>query len=412
MNTKNKIIFISGTPISIIQGEKLDPFRFLSNNFDVEYWNLTSMFYSNKNLDLYFGGHPEYRYQFPFERQFYDSKSVKKELKKLQKDVIVCFVDFLMQSNFWLLRSFKTNNIHYYVGPRRTAHAHEVNRDPLLKKILNALLDRSLLKKIRGPAESNVNNLLFYRLKFAIYKYTSYYQKPDFVIGSGTNGRSEAKSLTTINNFISIRSRDIVWDKLPNMLNERYCVYVDESIIYSPDRALFNDNIVNSKEIFLTNSACNDFGLFLTNICRVFEKIEKKLDCKIVIACSGKYKYDDEKLYGGRKMYYGNTNQLIQNSELVIGHNSTGLYQAVIDRKNIITFTDSTLSDYKNFATNAFAKMLNIKTFNTLNFSEIDLDNLGEGFSEYQQIEEQYFREKNAIDEYHEIVKKHFDKIH
>jgi hypothetical protein len=412
MTINKKIIFISGTPISKITGEKLDPYRFLSSNFDVEYWNLTSMFYSKKALDLYFGGHPEYRYKFPIEKQFNKPYSVKKELKKLQDDVIFCNVDFFMQSNFWLLRGFKKNNIHYYVGPRRTTHSHEVNRDSLIKKIFNAILNGSLLKKIRGSAESNINNLFFYRLKLLLYKNTTYYQKPDFVIGSGFDGRTEAKKLTNVEIFFSIRSPDISWDKLPNMLNERYCVYVDESIIYSPDRALFNDNIVNSKEIFLINSSCNDFDLFLTNICRVFEKIEKKLDCKIVIACSGKYKYDDEKLYGGRKMYYGNTNQLIQNSELVIGHNSTGLYQAVIDRKNIITFTDSTLSDYKNFATNAFAKMLNIKTFNTLNFSEIDLDNLGEGFSEYQQIEEQYFREKNAIDEYHEIVKKHFDKIH
>ena len=406
---KNKIIFISGTPISKIQGEKIDPHWYISNNIDVEYWNLTNMFYSKKALELYFGGHPDYRYKFPFEREFYDSKSVKNELKKLENNVFFCFVDFLMQSYFWILRSFKVNNINYYIGPRRTSHAHEVNKDSIYKKIFKALKDGKLISKIRGPAESNINNLMIYRLKLAIYRYSSYYKKPDFVIGCGIDGRSEAKNISTIDKFISIKSNDVNWDKLPTLMKEKYCVYVDESIIYSPDRALFNDNIVNSKQKNLSNSACNNFELFLINICKVFEIIENKLNCKIVIACSGKYKYPNESIYGNRKMYYGKTHQLIKNSELVIGHNSTGLYQAVIDKKNILTFTDATLSKYKNFHTNAFAKMLGIKAFDTFNFKDTDLDHLEPNLSRYSRIEERYFKEKGAIDDYREVIKSHFE---
>ena len=111
-----------------------------------------------------------------------------------------------MQSHFWILRSFKIHGIHYYIGPRRTSHAHEVNRDPLYKKVFLALKDGNLISKIRGPAESNINNLLIYRFKIALYRYSSYYQKPDFTIGSGSDGRVEAKNSTTVDNFISIRS--------------------------------------------------------------------------------------------------------------------------------------------------------------------------------------------------------------
>ena len=409
MKINKKIIFISGTPVSKIVGEKIDPQWFFSKGYNVEYWNLTNLYYSKKALDQYFGGHPEYRYNFPVERKFYNSKTVKNEIKKLDKDVFFCFIDFLMQSNFWILRCFKIHNIHYYVGPRRTSHAHEVNKDPLYKKVFLAVKDGKLISKIRGPAESNINNLLLYRFQKALYKYSSYYQKPDFAIGSGTDGRLEAKNFTNIDNFISIRSIDVMWNKIPNLINEKYCVYVDESIIYSPDRALFNDNVVNSKQKNLSNSACDNFELFLTNMCSVFKIIEKKLECKIVIACSGKYKYMDESIYGGRKMIYGSTHQLIKNSEIVIGHNSTGLYQAIIDKKNIIAFTDSTLSSYKNSQTLAFAKMLNVRAFETSSFQDKDLDNLNSDFSEYIKIEERYFKERNTINDYRQEIIKYFE---
>ena len=172
---------------------------------------------------------------------------------------------------------------------------------------------------------------------------------------------------------------------------------------------MFNDNVVNSKQKNLSNSACNNFELFLTNMCSVFKIIEKKLECKIVIACSGKYKYMDESIYGGRKMIYGSTHQLIKNSEIVIGHNSTGLYQAIIDKKNIIAFTDSTLSSYKNSHTLAFAKMLNVRAFETSSFQDKDLDNLNSDFSEYIKIEERYFKEGNTINDYRQEIVKYFE---
>ena len=59
---------------------------------------------------------------------------------------------------------------------------------------------------------------------------------------------------------------------------------------------------------------------------------------------------------------------------------------------------------HKNFHTIEFSKMLNVKSFNTVNFSEEELDHLETDFSKYQQIEEQYFRGKNAINDYHETV--------
>ena len=48
-----KIIFISGTPISKIQGDKINIPWFVERDVEVEYWNLTNIYYhSNHNHSL------------------------------------------------------------------------------------------------------------------------------------------------------------------------------------------------------------------------------------------------------------------------------------------------------------------------------------------------------------------------
>ena len=410
MKIKNKIIFISGTPISKIQGEKLDLNRFISKNFEVEYWDLTNMYYSKKALDLYFGGHPDFRYKFPIEKKFYDSNSVKKELKKLQDNVIFCYQDFLMQSNFWLLRGFKKNNISYYLGPRQTpAEAYQSRRQAsnhLLKRLFNAILDGSIIKKLIPSVESKISNIFLHQLKLLIYRNTNYYKKPDFVIGSGSVGRKIWPRITAINNFISLQSDDVCWHKMPNLINYRYCVYVDEAIVYSPDRGLYEPD--------KKNSASNDFESFTKNMCHVFDIVEEKLNLKVIIASSGKYKYQNEALYGGRKMIYNKTNQLIQHSALALGHTSSGLYQAIINRKPIILLSDPSFSDYKKLNINSISIFLKAKQFNTIDITDKDISDELEhtNLQHYKELEYQYFKEKNSIESYHEVIEDYFNKYY
>jgi len=403
MEINKKIIFISATPTSKIHGDKLDPYRFISLGIDVEYWNISSIYYSQKQLDLYFGGHPEYRYIFPNEKNFQDISSVKKELKKDLSNTLFCFVDFFQQPTLWLLRSFKKNNIHYYVGPRRTPYVHETNTDSLFKQAFDAILDGTFIKKLTPSVESSVNNIFLHQLKLLIYRNTNYYKKPDFVIGSGLAGRMIWCKKTAINNFISVKSTDVCWDEMPNLINKRYCVYVDESIIYSPDRGLYEPN--------KKNSASDDFESFISNMCHVFDVIEKKLELEVIIASSGKFKYKNEGLYGGRMMIYDKTNQLIQHAELALGHTSSGLYQAIINRKPIILLSDPSFSDYKKFHINSFSTFLKVKQVNTINFSDKDLIGEYDNLQHHIDLEEQYFKEKDSIDSYHEVIQDYFEKL-
>ena len=208
---------------------------------------------------------------------------------------------------------------------------------------------------------------------------------------------------TAINNFISVKSTDVCWDEMPNLINKRYCVYVDESIIYSPDRGLYEPN--------KKNSASDDFESFISNMCHVFDVIEKKLELEVIIASSGKFKYKNEGLYGGRMMIYDKTNQLIQHAELALGHTSSGLYQAIINRKPIILLSDPSFSDYKKFHINSFSTFLKVKQVNTINFSDKDLIGEYDNLQHHIDLEEQYFKEKDSIDSYHEVIQDYFEKL-
>ena len=55
----------------------------------------------------------------------------------------------------------------------------------------------------------------------------------------------------------------------------------------------------------------------------------------MLISCSKKYIYS-KNLFGGRKIYYGKTLQLISQSKLVIGHRGDSLYQALYSKTPVL----------------------------------------------------------------------------
>ncbi|MDA9357730.1 hypothetical protein N9R34_02555 [Candidatus Thioglobus sp.] len=398
---KNKIIFIGGTPLSNIQSQKFLINGFLSQNIDVEYWNLSKIYYSSKALAIYFGGHPDYgKNDFSIERKFSSIKDVKKALTEVSSNTIFCYMDGFMQSGFWLLRCFKRNKFRYYIGPWRTTHSYDINARSLLLRIIDSIKDGSLIRKFKGSTQTNIDNILIYKLKIFLYKSTNYYQKPAFVIGTGSLGRSQLTNMFSVKNFVSIRSNDVDWDKLPNLIDQKYCIYVDESICYSPNTGL--------NEETSTNSTSNDIKKFNQNMCRVFDEVEKKLGVKVIIACSGKFNYDDDSFYGSREIIYGKTNQLIQHAELVLGHASSGIYQSIISKKPVIILNDPSFIESKSLQIEPFADWLNVKVLVTTDFSSKDIDNLDNNEKHFKKIEIQYFADNEVVDDYQAFIIKYF----
>ena len=90
----NKIIYISGSPIGITYGRKLGVEWFSNNHIDVEYWNLTSIYFKDNRVESYFNGSSSYRYKFLLEKKIKHKAQFKDLCKELSPSSIFCFVDF------------------------------------------------------------------------------------------------------------------------------------------------------------------------------------------------------------------------------------------------------------------------------------------------------------------------------
>ena len=120
----------------------------------------------------------------------------------------------------------------------------------------------------------------------------------------------------------------MLWSKEEPIIDEKYIIYVEENVDLSPDNNLFG-----------VENSVHDIEGFYKRINEVFEKIENWTNLKIIIAASGKYDYKINP-FKNRKIIYKKTSNLIQHSELVLGHKSSALEQAIADYKPLLMLKD------------------------------------------------------------------------
>ncbi len=382
INNIHKIIFISGTPTSRIVYEKLKPELYEKNGYVVEYWDLSRLYYSEIALEAYFRGNKQYKPEFPSESIFYSRSEVDKALSVVQQDTMFCFIDFDQHLDYWLRRLFKQYNVKYYIGPKRTSvHFPWKKKEVLSINVLPHKIKVALLARLKFS---------YFKRKFhdIIYRYTNYYERPVFVIGSGLLGRYEWINRTQSKCFVSVPSVDIEQEVSANIVDGPFCVYVDDAVAYSPDQSMMK----------VVNATCLDLEQYSINICKVFEMVEKILRCKVVIATSGKLQYSDNKIFGDRKIFYANTNQLIQHAQFVIGHASSASWQVVASMKPILLLLDPTFIQAKNIGINEMASFLRITPILSTQLTSSHIVNALAVNNEYfNMLYEQYFCEKNVV---------------
>lgn len=390
-----KLIFISGTPTSKIVGDKLNINYYEKNGFIVEFWNLTLLYHSKASLAAYFGGHSDYRFQFTIERNFTTRAELKIALQNLTSNVLFCHLDFSQHDDYWLRRLFKVCSIRYYVGPKRTSENFINNNGQRLS--INSFIYKAL-SSIKARISAR-----YLKEKFCntIYKCTNYYQKPKFVIGSGTKGRFEWLRATQADYFVSVPSHDVIMEKLPKTISKSYCVYVDDAVIYSPDQIM----TINKQ------STCLDIEEYSTNIRTVFDMVEKTLDCQVVVATSGKYKYPDSKIFGGREIFYSKTNQLIQHSCFVLGHASSAVWQVIIDLKPIILLQDPSFIKAKNVSVGLQGAFIGVSPIQSTKLMPSDLKVTNINLDHFRFLTNKYFCEVGVKGSAEEVIKNELNKF-
>jgi hypothetical protein len=370
-----KIIFISGTPISKIVGDKIDPYWYQNHGFEVEYWGMQNIYYDSDSIDAYFSGNRDFKYKFPNETVLNSKKEVVSALKLLDQKTIICFIDFGLQDDYWLLRLFNKFNLQYYLGPRSTTFQLPDKNDKT--KVIAKL--KYLCGKIFNK---NFKNKISNKISQLLYLYTGFYQKPKFVFCSGAKGRKVFSGVVSESSYISIPSADVCWQETEKIIEGDYCVYVENCFHKPPDVGLLE---IENNNINLES--------FEENICRAFDLIERELGLKVIIAASGKYVYPDSEIFGKREIIYYKLNQLIQHSELVIGHFSQGLLQAFVNYKPIMILYDTSFAPSLIKLTKSVGAALSLQPIAISSLNNSHLNNLSVNKNNYDQVLETYIND-------------------
>ena len=394
-----KIVLLFCAPLPITFAVKLNTDFIIKNKFHLEYWNMSKIFFSKKELENYYAGNSNFRHQYNSEVFFENKKEFidrLKELKKNEKNFIFWCWDFNNYNDFWIRYLFKKYDINYFVGPKRTPFKNFLIKNKKFKRYTSERILKAFKKKF--DFEYIYKNIFLF-----LFKKTNLYKHPIFILGSGKLGQNIYKNFFPRSEFLEIPSFDVDWT-FNNRETKKYCVYVDDAIDFGKNKKF--DQRENS---FFS---CNDIDSFYSNLRKFFDKIELIYNTKVVIAASGKFFHSDLEKFGNRKIFYNETNKLINNSNIVIGHESSGLWQAVISKKKMILLDDPSFTEIKKRAIKNMSIFLDLKVFdlNTISKKNI-IDYFNYYNKNYDNLIYQYFSTNLKLDEFKFILVNKLNKI-
>src|SRR4051812_1615047 len=102
-----KLVFLACVPVSRIFGEKVDPYWYQQQGFDVEFWDLSSLFFARERIVGYMSGADSFAYVPPARRVFQHRKEVATAVQSLPPDAVVYHLSRISGpcvDDYWLLR--------------------------------------------------------------------------------------------------------------------------------------------------------------------------------------------------------------------------------------------------------------------------------------------------------------------
>lgn len=302
-----KVIFLKYSPLT---QKVYDDYcmEYLSNHgFSVEYWDITKLFnFENIGLEEFF---PNEKITVFRIRSY---KHLAQMIEKNQKNFFISLMSCYL--NQWkLLRILSQKNVVFSSwGPA-----------PLYveKKTTSERLKRVTLKKIFSFLE---NYFMKFLLKTKIIRYYSYYFSVG-LYGYQSIGLND-KSLLKHCKRLPVHSFDyniFNYSDYKQIEQKKYIVFIDQYLPFHPDFCISGVSSIPSTPYYkILNSTLS--------------RIEKALSMKVVIAAHPKaVKYKEHNYFEGRTVFWGETQSLIRNAQLVLAHSSTAIYQAIMAHKPI-----------------------------------------------------------------------------
>ncbi len=369
-------MIINPLPTSKIFGEKVDAWWYQEHGFDVEFWDLSPIYFTGEQLDDYYGGAEDYRYTGPHHQLFLSKKEVLGMFSVFEEDVVIWHLGWGLnrtsRDELWLFDAIVASGIPFFVK--------QFESDP--KGSFVAMLKQ------------------WWRAKIA--RLSSRGGQPEGFIGSGSVACGRVHQVFPGAKFISIPSPMVCWSrrKRKPAILVPYIVFVDEGFDYIPDCNLDGTSLVS------------DLQGYYCRINAVFDGLEDLTNMPVIIAASGKVSYNVDR-FAGRLLMYGETLGLIQNCELVIGHGSGALVQAIVSKKTILQLLDEsftkTMDDIVSYRCE-FTGLFPIQS-DDLDAIRAYVKNPVFDAEKAAEVESMYFREPDVHGDYREIIKQAFLSI-
>lgn len=199
-----------------------------------------------------------------------------------------------------------------------------------------------------------------------LYRQAKLVKSYNYIFCSGENGLNTigiGNSLDKLNSLIiQVNSFDyddfmLIKDDKNKIVNERYCVFLDENLPYHIDFKMLNINTIEPEQYY---QSLNTF----------FNYIENKYDIKVIIAAHPKSDYQVNP-YDGRMIYKNKTNYLVKDCEFAMAHMSSSINYVILYEKPILFLITNDFKDIKLNYIHSITKHFCV----TLNSILIDCDN-------------------------------------
>ena len=343
---KKKFIYVTILPLDKNNYQRFGIKNFIERGWDIEYWifykKLTSVF-EEENLF------------YKKEKNFLIFKSILQVIKKIIN---------LETKNFYYLNI----GLPWYVEVfMKIKGGKKIILDNCnYPEVYNVVLRKFLLEKknLKGFFSFFIKALDIIKKKI----FSKFEARPSYIFAAGL------KSLYISENYKNLNLKKVKILKCHSLDYERYLEYKNSL----PDKNLENSIVYidqdheGNYDLLLNNQKAIDAQLHWKSISNFLNNLSLKLKKKIIIAGHPKRNEKGKKFFD-HKIIYNQTANLIKNSSLVIGHNSTAVSLVALFQKPYISITtdqlEKTVESFtiKKFSSELGTKLINIDHFNDYN---------------------------------------------
>ena len=281
------------------------------SGFDVEYWDLRVLYFDEKVDDE--------KLKYNIKTNFIQSyKDLAEKLKVYQNEKVLYILNFTF--SYKLLKLFKLiTKYECQIGVFARGAIPQINSECYgrIHRLANLIKNpKRIIKHVKN-------------LYAKIYKELGFIKDFDIVFQAGEKGLNtigilserQIKRIIQVNYFDYDRYKTSDNRKL---IKNNYCVFHDEFLPHHPDFKMDKIKTVES-------------DAYYDNLHEFFKKVEQKYNVEVVIAAHPKAKYYRNKNYfKGRKVFFGEIENLIRFSEFSILHASTSVSYSILSKKNCL----------------------------------------------------------------------------